>query len=58
MKPLLIGAAHPGTAAIIVGFIILALIGVGIVSVIYMTGRGAKKVVDAATHHNEHPSGS
>jgi len=58
MAPLLIGAARHGTVDIVVGFIILALIGVGIVSVIYMTGRGAKKVVDAATHHNEHPSGS
>lgn len=57
MYAVLLAAASHGTGAIVIGLIVLVLILVGIVAVLYMAGRGAKKVVDSATHHHDHQPG-
>jgi hypothetical protein len=55
MGLLVFGAASHGVGAIIIGLIVLVLIVVGIGTVLYLSGRGAKKLVDNATHHDDPP---
>ncbi|HTW12453.1 MAG TPA: hypothetical protein VME01_06910 [Solirubrobacteraceae bacterium] len=58
MDPLVIGAASHSAGAIIIGLIVLLLIFIGIGTVLYLSARGAKKVVDSATHHDQQPGHS
>lgn len=58
MSPILFGATSHGAGAIIIGLIVLVLLLIGIGTVLYLSGRGAKKLVDNATHHDNQPGHS
>lgn len=53
MNPLPYGVVFHGVVAVIIILVVIAIVILGVVSLLRLTGRGAKKVVDSATHHDD-----
>ena len=54
MEPLVMAASvhFHGVVAVIIILVIIAIVVLGIISLLRLTGRGAKKAADAATHRH------
>ena len=53
MIPLPYGGVFHGVVAVIIILVIIAIVLLGVISLLRLTGRGAKKIADSATHRDD-----